>query len=188
MVVGDWHDTPLGAFADAMVETSEGHRVLLAPTPAVRDFIVATYTFDEVRLEPVEVWGDAGRLVLRSPSLGLDLALGSRTRLGWALRAVPVRIATSPAWCRVTDPVARVALRGVRTRGTAHGNRKEWYGATDVHEVVSLVGSFDGVDLGHLELVEPPCHFGFSSTPRRPSVTSVVTTVEEPASPQTGSS
>ena len=26
--------------------------------------------------------------------------------------------------------------------------------------------------------VDPPCRFGFSSTPRRPSVTQVVTTVE----------
>jgi len=36
----------------------------------------------------------------------------------------------------------------------------------------------DGVDLGELALVDPPCRFGFSSTPRSPSVTSVVTTVE----------
>jgi hypothetical protein len=31
---------------------------------------------------------------------------------------------------------------------------------------------------GRLAPVDPPCRFGFSSTPRRPSVTSVVTTVE----------
>ena len=31
VVVGHWHDTPLGAFSDAMVETAAGHRVLLAP-------------------------------------------------------------------------------------------------------------------------------------------------------------
>ena len=29
--------------------------------------------------------------------------------------------------------------------------------------------------------VDPPCRFGFSSTPRRPSVTSVVTTIERAA-------
>jgi hypothetical protein len=178
VVVGDWHDTPLGRFADAMVETAAGHRVLLAPTSEARDFIGATYTFDEVRLEPVDVAADSRGLSFRSPSLSLDLGLGLRTPLGWALSAVPGRVAVSPAWCALTDPVARVVLRGVRTRGTAHGDRREWYGATDVHEVVSLAGAFSGQDLGELAPVDPPCRFGFSSTPRRPSVTSVVTTVE----------
>ncbi len=55
VVVGHWPDTPLGPFSDAMVETAAGHRVLLAPRPEVRDFIAATYSFDEIRLEPVEV-------------------------------------------------------------------------------------------------------------------------------------
>jgi len=43
--------------------------------------------------------------------------------------------------------------------------------------VRAIAGSFDDVDLGELRPVVPPCRFGFSSTPRRPSVTSVVTTV-----------
>ena len=32
VVVGHWHSSPLGAFADVMVETASGHRVLLAPS------------------------------------------------------------------------------------------------------------------------------------------------------------
>jgi hypothetical protein len=44
--------------------------------------------------------------------------------------------------------------------------------------VTALRGRFDGADLGRLAAVDPPCSFGFSSTPRRPSVTEVVTTVE----------
>jgi hypothetical protein len=74
--------------------------------------------------------------------------------------------------------VARVLLRGVRTRGTAGADRREWYGATDAHRVDTATGGFDGVDLGGLADVDPPCRFGFSSTPRRPTVTTVVTTVE----------
>jgi hypothetical protein len=97
--------------------------------------------------------------------------------LGHALRLVPGRLAASPAWCAVTDPVARLALRGVRTRGTAGAGRREYYGATDVHRVVALEGTFDGRDLGGLRPVTPPCRFGFSSTPRRPAVTAVTTTV-----------
>ena len=183
VVIGHWTDTPLGPFADAMVETASGHRVLLAPHQDVADFISATYTFDEVRIEPVSVVEMRGtgletKWQLRSPSLSLDLTVGGSTPLGGALRAVPGRVAASPAWCTLIDPVARVMLRGVRTRGTAGNGRREWYGATDTRRVEAMSGSFDGTDLGELADVNPPIRFGFSSTPRRPSVTTVVTTVE----------
>ena len=72
-------------------------------------------------------------------------------------------------------------MDGVRTAGTAREGRREYYGATDLRRVVSLRGEFDGVDLGDLADVDPPCRFGFSSTPRRPSATRVTTTVEVPA-------
>ncbi|WP_229707017.1 hypothetical protein [Nocardioides deserti] len=178
VVVGHWHDTPLGAFADAMVETPAGHRVLLAPHEDAAEFIAATYTFDEVRIEPFAVTEQGGRWGVRSDSLTLDLAVGRRTALGRLLRLVPDRLATSPAFCTLTDPVARVVLDGVRTRGSAAGSRREWYGATDHHAVTAAGGAFDGVPLGDLTRVEPPPRFGFSSTPARPSVTSVVTTVQ----------
>ncbi len=55
VVVGWWLESPFGAFADVMVETATGHRVLLAPTQQVVDLVATTYTFDEVRLEPVTV-------------------------------------------------------------------------------------------------------------------------------------
>jgi hypothetical protein len=174
VVVGRWMDSPLGGFADAMVATADGRRLLLAPDAEVAEFVRATYTFDEVRIEPVTI----DRWRVRSPSLSLDLVVGGRTGLGWLLRLVPRRVAESPAWCTVTDPAARALLRGVRTRGTAGGGRREWYGATDHHRVLAVSGAFDGADLGALTSVEPDPRFGFSSTPTRPSVTSVVTTVE----------
>ena len=122
-----------GAFADAMVEDAAGHRVLLAPSEEVADFIAATYTFDETRIEPVSGPRLGRRLAgaVTSPSLDLTLAGGGRTGLGRALRVVPSRLAEAPTWCTLTDPVARVVLRGVRTRGTAREGRREWYGATD---------------------------------------------------------
>ena len=177
VVVGRWAESPFGAFADAMVETAAGHRVLLAPTEEVAELVAATYSFDEVRIEPVTVDGWA----LSSPSLSWEIVEGGRTGLGRLLRLVPRRLAESPGWCTVTDPVARVVLRGVRTRGSAGNGRREWYGATDVHAVESLTGAFDGVDLGALAPVDPAPRFGFSSTPRRPSVTAVVTTVSAPS-------
>ena len=179
VVVGRWERSPMGAFADAMVATAEGRRILLAPSREVADFVAATYSFEEVRIEPFDVTGDATWQV-RSPSLTLVLAVGRRTWLGRLLRLVPRRLGTSPAWCTVTDPVARVVLRGVRTRGSAGGGRREYYAATDHRAVVSASGTFDGVGLGGLAPVSPEPGFGFSSTPPRPSVTSLVTTVQLP--------
>ena len=177
VVVGAWDHTPLGSFGDAMVETAAGHRLLLAPTPEAAEFIEATYTFDEVRLEPLSVVRGRDSWRVESPSLALDLTVGGRMPLGRLLRLVPGRVAASPAWATLVDPVARVALPGVRTRGTAGAGRQEFYGATDLHQVIAMRGSLEGVPLGDLAPVDPPCRFGFSSTPRRPSVTTVVTTV-----------
>ena len=39
----------------------------------------------------------------------------------------------SASFCAAVDPVARVVMRGVRTRGSAGHGRREWYGATDHH-------------------------------------------------------
>lgn len=181
IVVGRWDDGPWGSFTDVMVEDAAGHRVLLAPGERVRDFVAATYSFDEHVLEPVSVEDTADGWQVSTPSLSLRLVTGGRTPLGAALGLVPARVATAPAWCAVADPIARVVLRGVRTRGTAGGGRQEWYGATSMLAVTAIDGEWRGTDLGELAPVAPPCQFGFSSTPKRPSVTSVVTTIERPA-------
>lgn len=175
VVVGRWHSSPYGAFADAMVERPDGHRVLVAPRQEIADFVSETYSFDEVRIEPFEVSG-TNTWAVRSASLVLDLDVGTRTALGWLLRSVPRQLAQAPWWCACTDLVARLVVRGVRTRGDT-GTRLEWYGATDHHRVTSAAGSFDGSDLGAMRAVQPT-HFGFSSTPPQPSVTAVVTTIE----------
>jgi hypothetical protein len=196
VVVGWWTESPFGRFADAMVERSDGHRVLLAPSDQVAELVSTTYTFDEVRIEPVDVdtVGDAGsagsagaggparadeRWQVRAVSLCLDLEIGGRTPLGRLLHLVPRPVAESPTFATLADPVARVMLRGVRTRGTARAGRREYYGARDVRAVIALDGTFDGTPLGPLAPVDPPCRFGFSSTPRRPSVTTVTTTIVE---------
>ncbi len=181
VVVGRWDDGPWGPFADVMLEDASGHRVLLAPSEQVREFVAATYSFDEEVIEPVAVTDTPDGWQVTTPSLSLRLVVGGRTPLGAALGLVPSRLATAPAWCGLIDPVARVVMHGVRTRGTAGGDRREWYGATSVAAVTAIQGEWRGTDLGALAAVDPPCRFGFSSTPTRPSVTHVVTTIERAA-------
>lgn len=184
VVVGHWVDSPLGSFTDVMVAEPDGTRVLLAPTQEVADFVATTYRFDRVVIGPVTgVVTGAGRHAVwevTSAELRLGVRVGRRTLLGWALRLVPRPVATAPAWTVVTDPVARVLLRGVRTRGSAAHGRREFYGATDHHRVRSATGTWQGTDLGPLAPVAPEPGFGFGSTPERPSVTTLTSTVEVP--------
>lgn len=178
LVVGRWTESPLGAFTDVMLADRDGLRIFLAPDDDVADFVSTTYRFDRVVTGPtVSRVGPDGWHV-EAPGLDLRFALGGRGPLGTALAVVPSRLATAPAWTRLTDPVSRLALRGVRTRGTAGNERREYYGATDLRRVVSMSGTWRGLDLGALAPVAPEPGFGFSSTPRRPGVTSIVTTID----------
>ena len=180
VVVGRWDASPFGPFADVMVAEPDGTRVLLAPDDRVADYVASTYRFERVETGPVVVSRD---WQVSAPGLELRLVVGSRTVLGRLLRLVPRRVATSPGWARLTDPVARLLLSGVRTRGTAGQGRRESYGATDLHRIVALSGTWRGRDLGTLAPVSPEPGFGFGSTPRAPSVTFLVTTVEVPPAP-----
>ncbi|MBW0114835.1 hypothetical protein [Pseudonocardia abyssalis] len=176
-VVGHWPRSPLGAFTDVMVERPDGHRVLLAPSDAVAEFVSATYTFDEVRVGPVTARTDGVRWTVDAAPLALEFTTGTRPLLGLLLRAVPRRLAVAPAWIAVTDVVARRLLPGVRTRGSAGGGREEFYAALDLHLVTDAVVRWEGADQGALAPVDPPVRFGFGSTPRSPALTRVTTIV-----------
>lgn len=181
LVVGHWRESPLGVFTDVMVATRTGERVLLAPSTEVADYVGATYTFDRVEIGPVVLTGDGREWHVSAPALDLRLRLGTRPLLGRLLGLVPPRLAAAPSWTLLTDPVSRVVLRGVRTRGSAGGGRREFYGATDLRRIEAIEGTWEGRPLGVLGWVVPDPRFGFGSTPERPSVTAVVTTVQLPA-------
>lgn len=182
VVVGQWRETPYGSFDDVMLETADGHRRLLAPTPQVAQFIEQTYEFDEVSIVPVTVTADGATRELHADDLEVSWTVGGRTAVGGLLRAVPARLATAPTWSRIIDPIARIVMRGVRTAGTARAGRREFYGARDMHALICASGRYAGNDLGELTPVEPAVSFGFGSVPTRPSVTTIVTTVIERSS------
>jgi hypothetical protein len=177
VVIGIWPRSPLGTFADVMVETESGHRVLLAPRPDVADYVAATYHFDEIRLEEMVVTRAGRDLRVTSASLDLRVRIGRRPPLGLLLGLVPVRLARARWWTAALDPLARVLLPGVRTRGSAGNGRREWYSALDLHRLEGVGGTFDGRDVGALAPVSPPVRFGFGSVPERPAIVRVATTV-----------
>jgi hypothetical protein len=176
VVIGRWPESPFGSFADAMVEQADGHRLLIAPSDEIGDFVGGVYGFDDTVVATVSTERAVDALRFVGGPLVADVTIGGRDPLGWALRGVPRAVAASPRWAAVVDPIARMTLRGVRTSGRTAGGR-EFYGATDRHHVDAVRATWDGADLGSLADVDPPVRFGFSSTPRRPSIVAVTTTV-----------
>ena len=168
--------SPFGPVADAMVEDPAGRRVFIAQDETLAAYVSSIYSFDAVIVGPVECERSRDRLRFRGGPLQLDVTLGRRDVLGWALHAVPHRLATNETWVTFTDLLARGLLRGVRTRGTTPGGT-EFYAATDRHRVTAIDGSWNNDDLGDLRDVDPPVRFGFSSTPRHPSIVEVTTMV-----------
>jgi hypothetical protein len=176
VVIGRWPVSPFGPVADAMVEDPAGRRVFIAQDEALVGYVTSIYSFDDVIVGPVDCERSLDRLRFRGGDLRLDVTVGRRDVLGWALRTVPHRVAVNETWVTFTDMVARRLLRGVRTRGSTRGGT-ELYAATDRRRVSAIRGSWNNTDLGDLRDVDPPVKFGFSSTPRQPSIVEITTMV-----------
>ncbi|MDQ2797944.1 MAG: hypothetical protein M3Y06_12435 [Actinomycetota bacterium] len=177
-VLGVWDSTPFGAITDVMIERSDGHRVLIAPTHEVGRFISNTYGFGEVRIEATSLERAGTRWIMSSATLQVAFDVGPRTGIGRLLALIPRRLARSRRWCQLINPFARLLRPGVRTIGTAGGGREERYCAMDEHGIGNVHVVWDGVDQGALRPIDPPVRFGFGSTPRRPSVVRVTTFVD----------
>jgi len=178
VVVGHWPRSPLGSFTDVMVERPDGHRMLLAPSQVVAEFVSSTYTFDEVVLGPVEHVARGDRRQVTAGPLECAWTIGGRVAWGYLLRAVPGPLQTNRRWVAALDVVARRVLPGVRTVGSAGQGRREYYCARDLHRITDAVVRWEGVDQGGLARVEPPVRFGFASTPAAPGHTRITTLIE----------
>ena len=112
LVVGMWPLSPFGSVTDVMIERADGHRILLAPSQELADFIAATYQFDEVRITPVLRMRDGSKWMVSTDELALTFEVGGRSALGLLLVALPRRLARARWWATVQDPIARVDAEG----------------------------------------------------------------------------
>ncbi|MBO3093376.1 hypothetical protein [Cellulomonas dongxiuzhuiae] len=182
LVVGRWLRSPLGGFADVMVEHPDGTRVLLAPRSDVADLVTRLYTFDAVHVVPVHVVADASSrtwTVVAGP-LRARLTIGARTPVGALLRLVPPVVVRARATAGLVDALAGALVRGVRTRGRGRDGSSQVYAARDQHALVALDARWGDRSLGDLRRVGPPVRFGFSSVPAAPAVTAVQVTIDAP--------
>lgn len=181
MVVGSWLTSPFGRFADVMVETADGERILLAPSTEIAEFVASTYSFDATVIGSAFVAQTATTFSVTAPDLDVACQIGGPAAFDWLLRLVPGPIATAPMWLHAINPVAALLMPGVHTAGSAGHGRREFYGVRRTHRIVELSGAFRGVSLGGLADLHPPVRFGFSSAPAVPQLVSVTTTIDLPS-------
>ena len=143
LVLGAWSASPLGTFADAMVEEADGRRVLVAPSHAVATYVSSVYSFDEVVVEPIGIVRTPGGLALLCSVLSVELAIGGRDLLGRVLHSLPRALSTSPRWAAAVDPICRVVLHDVRTRASTPG-AEEFYAATDRRRLTGVSAIWRG--------------------------------------------
>ena len=182
-VTGVWARSPFGTFADIMWEQPDGTRVLLAPTEQTRDFVAATYRFDQTVVTPVYFNQVGETWTVRADPISLSITPGRRDVIGGLLSLVPGPLRKARAWAALADYPASRILPGVRTRGIAPGGNRQWYCAQD-HRPLSRGRAWLHADsLGAAQPIDPPVTFGFSSAPSAPAWVRVVTYVE--ATPRT---
>ena len=157
-VVGDWPESPIGAFADIMWARPDGSRALLAGEEAA-DFVTSVYPFDEVDVQKVLVAVEDRRLTVRARNLRLSLALG---RLVVPFPPRP-RLVTG-----TVENLCASALLGVRTHGVSPTGVSEWYRTRSLRRVSDASASLHGESLGPMGPVRRPLGFGFTDPPRRP--------------------
>lgn len=173
IVVGAWHRSPIGVFADVMWAHPDDTRVLLASGRQAADYVAGIYRFDRVEVAPFRWTATPSSLSLRAGPIAVDVSARGGHR-------VPV---PRPWWFTrwVEGPIARRVM-GVEVHGWSPLGVEEWYQARAwrwVHDGrVRIAGE-------HREIgpVLPPLEVGFSEVPTRPSITDVAVRIRRQGTP-----
>lgn len=187
VVVGAWRTSPLGRFVDVMWVRSDGERVLLAPTEAVRRYVAGLYTFETARVVPVRGGWTGTDVEVTAGPLQVRFTPGPRDWRSWLFAARPAPLRRSPAWLTLEDrlvgPLGGLVLGGtggVRTAGRAPGGQREWYGIADYGPLRSGTATIEGVDAGPLRPLRSNLGVGLSDFPTVPALVHVGTLVDQP--------
>lgn len=171
IVVGAWHRSPVGAFADVMWVGPDDTRVLLAPDERAAAYVAGIYAFDRIEVVPFCWAATPATLALRAGPVAVDLQARGGRRL-----PVP-----RPWWLTrwVEGPIARRRM-GVEVYGTSPLGIEEWYQARAWRWVHDGRLSIGGEDRGPLGPALPALRVGFSEPPPRPSITDLVVRIRRP--------
>jgi len=155
-----------------MWATPDGERVLFVAGDEARRFVSAVYRFDRCVIGPLRVDRQPRALWVTIADRAVAVTTGQpRPILGPRPRFVTRY---------VEAPLAR-RLMGVEPYGVSPTGVREWYQARSWAPLVSAVATIEGTALGAMTSVDPPCRFGFSEPPRRPSLTEVRPKLHDPS-------
>ena len=80
LVIGDWTESPLGAFTNIMWSKPDGSRVLLSPSPEHADFVSSLYDFDEVVVTEIIVNRNRKTVSIKTDCLQVSMSWGYHFR------------------------------------------------------------------------------------------------------------
>lgn len=175
-VIASWVDSPQGAFVSAVCRLPDGRRILLAPTQAQADLVLAIHHVDEVRLETLDhVNPTPTSTRFSGPSLDITVTSGRSTVRGAIVDRIPHALKETRGFAQFTEVCLRVlstvnsSLRHVHATGLTHDGRREYHCARGERILLTATGTFDGYPVGGIAPL-PTCDFGFSDPPRGAAV------------------
>ena len=159
VVIGDWRESPHGAFTNLMWAKPDGTRVLIAPSEELGDFVSSLYSFEKVIVSPMEI-------ERTEKSIDVKCDLG-RVYMQWGM-TIPLPF-SRPRWfiANIEAPFARLFF-GTKTHGTTRNGRKEWYHVRGLSRMKFVELELDGRSTKQMTGMAPSACFGFSNPPRMP--------------------
>ncbi len=159
VVIGDWNDSPHGAFTNLMWAKPDGTRVLITPTEELGEFVSSLYSFEEIIVSPMEI-------KRTDKSIEINCNTG-RVSMRWG-RTLPIPF-SRPRWfiANIEAPFARLFF-GTKTHGITRNGLKEWYHVRGLSRMKSVELELEGRSSNQMTSMAPSACFGFSNPPRMP--------------------
>ena len=160
IVIGDWKDSPFGSFTNIMWAKSNGSRILLSPRENLAEYVSSLYSFEEVKITPIEVKRNNREISVKAGNLEVKMA--------WSL-AFPIPIWRPKWFISVFENAIATRFFNTSTFGMTRNGRREWYSIRGISKVIHGECIIDGVNIGQSKNFEIDACFGFSEPPKWPS-------------------
>ena len=169
IVIGDWHQSPLGEFTNLMWARPDGTRILLAPSQEHADYVSALYMFEEVRIETIMVQREERTVRVKAGELDVMMEWGR----GWS---IPL---PRPRWFIATiEQFFANLIFGTKTHGKTCNGLREWYCVRGIATIQQASAVYASENFGESCDFNTTACFGFSEPPTKPSSVKVRSMIE----------
>ncbi|MBK70792.1 MAG: hypothetical protein CMB53_05310 [Euryarchaeota archaeon] len=170
IVIGNWEESPLGKFTNVMWADPSGKRTLLSPSEKHSEYVSSLYTFEEIRITPIDVKISGKSISVQADDLSVTMHWGY---------TIPIPI-PRPLWfiSSVENFFARI-LFGTKTHGMANNGNEEWYSVRGISWLKSASAKVSGKDLGIMSRRLDSACFGFSEPPIRPAAVTLSSIIQK---------